>query len=164
MLRFTKVALVVAAALIYSLIIFDSITNFDSNYLFFSHDLLRDVGLPGGQGMWHAMDLQVGHSVVTLGIFLWQFLTLALCWWGALRLANALGRSPGEFQQAKGVAKVGLALGLVMWLIAVLGAGDEWSAMWRSRSWNGHGGTFGMFALFATALMLLAQAEVPRRA
>jgi predicted small integral membrane protein len=164
MLRFTKVALVVAAALIFSLIIFDSLTNFDSNYLFFSHDLVKDVGLPGGQGMWSAMDLQLGHNAVTIGIFLWQFLTLALCWWGALRLANALGRSPGEFQRAKGIAKVGLTLGLLMWLVAIVGTQNEWSAMWRLRSWSGHGGTFAMFVLFAIALMLLAQTEAPRRA
>ena len=164
MFRFAKVALVLAVALVYSLIIFNSITNYDSNYLFFSHDLVKDVALPGGSSMWGAMDTWVGHTAVYVGIILWQLLILLLCWWGGLRLANALGRSALEFQQAKRLAKVGLTLGLLMWLLAVMSAGNEWSAMWRSRSWNGHEGTFGMFVLFAVALLLLTSSEMPRKA
>jgi predicted small integral membrane protein len=163
MFRYVKVTLVLAVAVVYSLIVFNGITGYDSNYLFFSHDLVQDVASAGGQGMWTAWDSLFGHTAIYVAMILWQFLTLILCWWGGLRLANALGRADIDFQHAKGMAEFGLMLGLAMWLLALIRVGDEWSAMWQSKTWNGHEGTFAIFALFGFALLVVTRPEVPVR-
>ncbi len=159
MLRLVKVVFVVAVALLYSRIVFNNFTDYDSHYLFFSHDLVNDAVFPGSQGMWQALNPWGGRTAVYLATVLWELLIMALCWWGALRLANALGRPATEFHQAQRVAVAGLTLGLAMWILALARVGDQWSMMWQSKSWNGHQGALAMFTFLGIALLVVTRPD-----
>ncbi len=158
-LRLSKVVLVFAVALYYSLVIFNNVSDYDSNYQFVRHVLMMDTAFPGNHGMWRAVNSTALHTAFYIAIIGWETLTMILCAWGGVRLARSLKRSAGEFHQAKRVAIAGLALGLAMWLVAFLRVGGEWFLMWQSKTWNGQEAAFRMFTVLGIVLLLVAQPD-----
>ena len=161
--RVAKVGLVVAVAFYYSLVVFNNLTDYGSNYQFVRHVLMMDTTFPGNHGMWRALDSPVLHTAFYVCIIAWEAVTMALCWWGGVRLARTLAKPPAEFHSAKRVAMMGLTLGLLMWLVAFLSVGGEWFLMWQSKIWNGEEAAFRMFTVTGLVLLLLAQPDPERQ-
>jgi predicted small integral membrane protein len=159
MLRAAKIALVVGIAIFYSFVVFNNLTDYDSNYQFVHHVLMMDSTFAGNQGMWRAINSPSAHSVFYDSIIAWEVLTMLLCWWGAARMLRAFNAQATEFDRAKNVAIAALTLSLLMWLIAFLSVGGEWFLMWQSKSWNGQDPAFRMFAVVGITLLLVAQRE-----
>lgn len=157
-LRVAKFLLVAAVALFYSLLVFDNLTDYDSNYQFVRHVLMMDSTFLGNQSLWRAQTEPAVHTAFYLSIIVWECLTTLLCWWGALQLGRTLRGTAAEFQAAKQWAVVGLTSSLLMWLVAFLSVGGEWFLMWESKSWNGQDAAFRMFTVVGIVLLLL----VPR--
>jgi predicted small integral membrane protein len=158
-LRAAKTVLVFAVALFYAVIVFNNATDYDSNYQFVRHVLMMDTTFPGNRGMWRAMNAPVIHTAFYLSIIAWEAAAMVLCGWGGIRLARAWNASAAEFQRAKQMAVVGLAFGLLQWLVAFLIVGGEWFLMWQSKSWNGQDAAFRMFAVLGIVLLLVALPE-----
>jgi predicted small integral membrane protein len=155
-LRASKIALVFGVAVFYSIVVFNNITDYDSNFQFIRHVLMMDSTFPNNHGMWRAVNSPVVHTVFYISIIAWESITMMLCWWGALRLAMALRLSAPAFHLAKGVAVTALTFSLLMWLVAFLGVGAEWFLMWQSKSWNGQETAFRMFTVVGVVLVFLA--------
>jgi predicted small integral membrane protein len=158
-LRLAKVLLVFAVALFYSFVVFNNLTDYDSNFQFVRHVLMMDSTFPGNRGMWRALNQPMWHTLFYLSIIAWEALTMALCWWGALRMVRSLRKSAAAFDRAKGVGIAALTLGLLMWLVAFLSVGGEWFLMWQSKSWNGQDAAFRMFTVIGIVLLLVAHPE-----
>src|SRR6185436_895157 len=58
-------------------------------------------------------------------------------------MVQALRGTPVAFQYAKRLSIAGLALSLLMWLVAFLAVGGEWFLMWQSKTSNGQDLLFG---------------------
>lgn len=158
-LRLVKIALLFAVALYYSLVVFNNLTDYNSNYQFVRHVLMMDTTFPGNRGMWRALNLPAWHTVFFLSIIAWELLTMVLCAWGAVRMAKGL-RSPAvNFHKSKRLAIVGLTLGLAMWMVAFRCVGGEWFLMWQSKTWNGQEAAFRMFTVLGIVLLLLSQRD-----
>ncbi len=158
-LRTTKMLLVFAVAIFYSFVVFNNVTDYDSNYQLVRHTLMMDTTFPGNHGMWRAIDSPALHTAFYVSIIAWEALTMTLCWWGGFRLLKARRASAVEFERAKSVAVAGLTLSLLMWLVAFLDVGGEWFLMWQSASWNGQAAAFRMFTVVGIVLLLVAQRE-----
>jgi predicted small integral membrane protein len=158
-LRLAKMSLVFAVALYYSFVVFNNITDHDSNYQFIRHVLMMDSTFAGNRGMWRAINSPAVHTVFYLSIIAWEAVTMILCWWGGLRLARTLRGTAAAFQSAKSVSLAALSLSLLMWLVAFLSVGGEWFLMWQSKTWNGQDAAFRMFAVVGIVLLLLAQPD-----
>jgi predicted small integral membrane protein len=154
-LRFAKTALVFGVAVFYSLVVFNNVTDYNSNYQFIRHVLMMDSTFPGNQGMWRAINSPTTHTVFYVSIIVWESVTLLLCWAGAIRLARARKATSAAFHQAKRTAILALTLSLLMWLVAFLSVGAEWFLMWQSKTWNGQEAAFRMFTIIALILLLL---------
>ena len=50
--RIAKIFLLAGIALFYTLVVFNNLTDFDSNYQFVRHVLAMDTTFPGNRGMW----------------------------------------------------------------------------------------------------------------
>ncbi|MGB9068751.1 MAG: DUF2165 domain-containing protein [Candidatus Acidiferrales bacterium] len=159
MLRAAKIALVFGLAIFYTFVVFNNLTDYESNYQFVHHVLMMDSTFPGNQGMWRAIHSPSAHAAFYDSIIAWEALTLLLCWWGAARMLRAFNAHAIEFDRAKSVAIAALTLSLLMWLIAFLGVGGEWFLMWQSKSWNGQDPAFRMFAVVGIILLLVGQRE-----
>jgi predicted small integral membrane protein len=158
-LRLVKIALLSSVALHYTLIVFNNLSDYESNFQFVRHVLLMDTTFLNNRGMWRALHSQVWHSAFYLSIIAWEILTMVLCWWGAFRMLRALRESATSFRRAAGVGIGGLTSGLLMWLLAFLTVGGEWFLMWQSRTWNGQEAAFRMFAMLGLVLLVMIQPE-----
>ena len=163
MLRAAKIALVFAVAIYYSFVVFNNLTDYNSNYEFVRHTLTMDTTFPGNHGMWRAINPPAAHTAFYVAIIAWEILTMLLCWWGGFRLLKARRGRAAEFERAKSVAVAALTASLLMWLVAFVSVGGEWFLMWQSKSANGQVTAFSMFTVVGIVLLLVAQRESDER-
>lgn len=157
--RSAKILLVAGIALFYTLVVFNNLTDFDSNYQFVHHVLSMDSTAPGNHGMWRALPSPTMHLVFYLSIIAWEFVTMVLLWLGVVHLARCVGRSAVIFNKSKRIPVMALTLSMLMWLVAFLSVGAEWFLMWQSHTWNGQEAAFRMFAVVGIVLLILIQPE-----
>lgn len=119
-LRVSKVVLVFAIALFYTILVLNNITDYGSNYEFVRHVLMMDSTFPGNHGMWRAVNSPLVHTVFYIGIIAWESVTMLLCWWAGVRLLNSYCGDRAQFAAALNVAVVALTTSLLMWLVAFL--------------------------------------------
>jgi len=158
-LRIARISLVFSVALFYAFLVFNNLTDYNSNFQFIRHVLMMDSTFPGNNGMWRAINAPGLHTLFYLGIIVWESITLVLLVWGGLRLARAVRSSSQVFRGASDVAIAGLTLSLLMWLVAFLSVGGEWFLMWQSKIWNGQEAAFRMFTIVGIILIFLVQGE-----
>lgn len=159
MIRFAKTLLVASIGLLYTLVVFNNLTDFDSNYQFVRHVLSMDTTFPGNNGMYRALTSPAWHIAFYLSIIAWEIATTVLLWWGAVKLAFSLRLSAPQFNAAKRVALLALTTSLLMWLVAFLAIGGEWFLMWQSHDWNGQQAAFRDFTAVGIVLLFLAQPD-----
>ena len=158
-LRVAKISLVFGVGLFYLFVVFNNLTDYNSNYQFIRHVLMMDSTFPGNNGMWRAINQPGLHTVFYISIILWETVTMFLCWWGGLRLLGAMNGNRKTFREAGNVAIAGLTLSLLMWLVAFLSVGAEWFLMWQSKTWNGQEAAFRMFTVIGIVLLFVTQRE-----
>jgi predicted small integral membrane protein len=157
--RSAKILLVAGIALFYTLVVFNNLTDFDSNYQFVHHVLSMDSTFPGNHGMWRALPSPALHLVFYVSIIAWEFVTMTLLWVSAVRLVRSLRHPATAFNAAKRIPVVALTLSMLMWLVAFLDVGAEWFLMWQSRTWNGQEAAFRMFAVVGIVFLILIQPD-----
>ncbi len=158
-LRLSKIALVAAVAFFYTLLVFDNLTDYGSNYAFVHHVLLMDSTFPGNHGMGRAIHPLWVHALFYDSIIAWEAITMVLTWIGAWKLLRAMHAPQIDFQRAKSWAVAALTLSLLMWLVAFLTIGGEWFLMWQSHTWNGQDAAFRMFAVVGLIFLILVMPE-----
>jgi predicted small integral membrane protein len=158
-LRTIKSLLVFGVAIFYSLVVFNNITDYDSNYQFVRHVMMMDDTFPGNHGMWRAIHSPLLHTAFYLSVIAWESITMLLCWWGGFRMVKELRGTAAAFHLAKRVSAAALTLSLLMWLVAFLSVGAEWFLMWQSRMWNGQEPAFRMFTVVGIVLLIVVQPD-----
>ncbi len=158
--RVAKILLVAGIAIFYTLVVFNNVTDFNSNYQFVRHVLTMDTTFPGNHGMWRALPSPRFHLAFYVGIIAWEAANAILLWWGVVRLVRAVRFSSKAFNAAKGVPVMALTLSMTMWLVAFLSVGAEWFLMWQSHDWNGQEAAFRMFAVVGVVLLIVLQSDV----
>jgi predicted small integral membrane protein len=157
--RSAKLLLLAGIAFYYTLVVFNNLTDFGSNYEFIQHVLSMDTTIPGNHGMWRAMTSPGMHLVFYWMIILWESVTMVLAWWGLAGLAQKVRQRAEVFNAGKRVAVMALTASLLMWLVAFLDVGGEWFLMWQSHIWNGQEEAFRMFVIVGFVLLLLVQPD-----
>jgi predicted small integral membrane protein len=161
--RIAKALLLAGVALFYTLVVFNNLTDFNSNYQFVRHVLSMDTTFPGNHGLWRAMQSPSWHLAFYIGIILWEIATTILLWWGLAVLLRAVGLGTKEFNAAKRVPVMALTLSLLMWLVAFLAVGGEWFMMWQSPVWNGQEAAFRNFLVVGLVMLFLVQPETEQQ-
>jgi len=157
--RTCKTLLLAAMGFFFTLVVFNNVTDFDSNYQFVRHVLMMDSTFPGNKGMWRAVSAPWVHVAFYLGIICWEIVNAVLCWWGSIALFRALRGTAAEFASAKSVGVAALTSGMLQWFVAFLCIGAEWFLMWQSKVWNGQEAAFRMFAIEGMVLVVLLLPE-----
>lgn len=156
--RYTKVLLVWAVAFFASLVVFNNVTDYGSNFQFVSHVLQMDTTFPENRGMWRAINSPAIHHAFYSLIILTELTIAILCWLGGIRLWTARNDA-NRFNRAKGVAIAGLTLGIVLWFTGFITIGGEWFLMWQSETWNGQESAFRLAVIFGMVLLYLVQPD-----
>lgn len=157
-LRCSKIALLGAAASYVSLVVFNNIADYGSNFAFVSHVLMMDTTFENNEGKWRAISSPHFHHAAYALIIIMQVAVAALCWSGCVRLWRAR-HDAVLFAAAKTLGVWGLTLGVLLWFAGFVSVGGEWFLMWQSSTWNGVGTSFHIAALFALVLLYLTQTE-----
>lgn len=158
-IRAAKILLLAGLAFYDSLVVFNNLFDFNSNYQFVRHVLLMDTTLPGNRGMGRAIHAPWAHLAFYLVIIAWETGVALLGWWGAARLLRARTAPAAQFDAAKSVAITALTASLLLWLVAFLAVGGEWFLMWQSAAWNGQQAAFRSFTIAAIVLLFVARPE-----
>ena len=157
--RICKILLLAAIALFFTLVAFNNLTDFDSNYQFVRHVLSMDTTFPGNQCMYRALMSPSIHIAFYCSIICWEALTGLSLWWGIARLARSLRLPAADFNAAKRVPLIALTLSLLMWLVAFLAIGGEWFLMWQSAKWNGQQPAFQNFVVVGLIYLILLHSD-----
>ena len=158
-LRASKISLLAAVAIFFTLVVFNNSTDYDSNYQFVRHVLMMDSTFPANRGMWRALNAAWIHTAFYGLIIATEAAVGLLCWWGVARLVQALRAPQPVFQRAKSIGIAALTLGCLLWFVAFISVGGEWFLMWQSKSWNGQDAAFRMFVILGLILVFLVMAE-----
>jgi predicted small integral membrane protein len=152
--RWSKIALVFSIAFFSTLVVFNNLTDYGSNFLFVSHVLSMDTTFPDNNGMWRAITSPFLHHAAYVVIIVTEFLVALLCWIGTFKLYRAR-RDGSQFNQEKKLAIGGLTLGILLWFTGFMAIGGEWFLMWQSEVWNGQQAAFRLAALIGIILVYL---------
>lgn len=161
-LRVAKTGLVLGVALYTTLIVFDNLIDYGSNYDFVRHVLMMDSTFPNNHAMWRAINSPAWHTAFYWVIILWEVASTILCWWGGIGLAVSLNKESVRFRRAQHIAITGLTVNLMIWLVAFLVVGGEWFLMWQSKTWNGQMAAWRMFTVVGIVLLVLVQPDDAR--
>lgn len=162
--RWAKILLLLAVALFYSVVVFNNLTDYVSNYEFVHHVLLMDSTFAANHGKWRAIHLAWMYHAFYASIIAWEGATTILCWWGSARLIRSIAQPFATFNQAKRPAVIALTMGLLMWFVAFLTVGGEWFLMWQSKIWNGQEAAFRMFTVIGVVLIFLTRPDTESQA
>src|SRR5918999_2633692 len=97
LIRCSKILLVASVALFTTLVVFNNITDYGSNYAVVEHVLRMDTTFPNNKGMWRAITFPTLHHAAYMLIILVEGITALLCWAGAVKLLGALRKGVIEF-------------------------------------------------------------------
>lgn len=153
-IRISKTVFVAAIALFLTLVVFNNVTDYWSNFKFVKHVLSMDTTFPENSGMWRAMTSPVIHHIFYIGIIAAEALAAFLCWKGAIGLfQNRHDITP--FKAKKDPAIYGLTLAVLIWFVGFIAIGGEWFLMWQSSTWNGISAAFRIVTICGIALIYL---------
>ena len=157
--RTGKVFLVAAIAFFFSVVIFNNLTDYATNFAYVQHVLSMDTIFPDSTLKWRAITNPTMHHLAFAGIIGWEIAIAILCWVGVVQMGLALSLERELFQPAKRYALAGLILGCLLWLVAFLAIAGEWFAMWQSPTWNGQPIASRMFVITGMVLLLVQQSD-----
>ena len=115
-IRISKTLLLFAVALFYTIVVFNNITDYNSNFLFVYHVLQMDSTFPGNQGMWRAIHSTFVYRSLYDSIISWEALTAIFGWVGGAVLLGKLRSPATEFNFAKRIPVAALTLRMFSWL------------------------------------------------
>ncbi|MDE1950703.1 MAG: DUF2165 domain-containing protein, partial [Burkholderiales bacterium] len=136
-MRLSKAAIVAAIAFFSTLVAFGNITDYGTNFGFVSHVMMMDTIFPDASIKYRAITSAGVQNAAYVLIIAAETLTALLCWVGAFRMLSRLSAGAAAFNQAKGIAILGLTLGFLVWQVGFMSVGGEWFGMWMSKQWNG---------------------------
>ncbi len=152
-IRFSKTLLLLSTAIFFTLVVFNNLIDYNSNYQFVEHVLSMDTTFEGNNLMWRAITNPVIHNIFYWIIIAWELLVAVYCWIGTANCFRFYKDKKFEWGLRPGI--VGLTFGLLLWFLAFITIGGEWFAMWQSDIWNGQDAAFRMFAINGITLLFL---------
>ena len=158
-LRLSKILITSLSCVFLIVVVFNNLTDPDSNYQFVKHVLSMDTTVPGNTLMYRAITSPLLHKAFYAGIIGWEAMTCGLIGTGTLRLWKARRADLATWKKAKGLASLGLTAGLFQWYFIFMTMGGEWFLMWQSKTWNGQDAAFRLFAFMGLTLIFLNQAD-----
>src|SRR6478735_1185463 len=152
--RYCKAALVAVVAVFFSIIAFDNVVDYGSNWQFVQHVLSMDTIFPNSSLRWRAITNPTLQMLGYWSIIAAEATAAILLWWGVARLMMA-APSAARFAVAKAIAVAGLTLGFVLFGLGFVVVGGEWFAMWQSQVWNGQQKAFEFISMIGIVLIVL---------
>jgi len=155
-LRLSKALAVLAMALLASLVTFNNITDYSTNFVFVQHVFMMDTRPPESALAYRAITSPLVHHAGYVAIIALELLTALLCTIGGVRMLRSLRSARAAFRNAKQFAIAGLSLGFLTWQVIFMSVAGEWFAMWMSETWNASQSAFRFHITLLAVLIYVA--------
>ena len=152
--RYSKIVLVWSIGFFALLVTLNNIMDYQSNYIYVIHVLEMDSTFPDNKLGWRAIDSSLIHRIVYSCIIFIEGVVAVLCLAGGWRLLISVG-NVDEFNASKGLAIIGMTIGILLWFLVFIVIGGEWFLMWQSEQWNGTQAAFRITVIFGMILIYL---------
>jgi predicted small integral membrane protein len=157
-LRFIKIAMVASIALFFTIVAFDNIISFATNWVFVQHVLSMDTTFHEPAFANRAITNPVIQRYAYYLIIAWELLTATTCWSGCVVLLSKIKAPSAQFNHAKQIAFIGLFFGFLLYMVGFIIIGSEWFSMWQSTTWNAQS-TAGLFLSLIMFVMIFVRGE-----
>ena len=140
-----------AAALYISIVCFNNVFDYNSNFSFVRIVSSMEDTFSKEKNGWRAINSTVLHHALYIFIITWECIVAALLWLGSYRMLKHLKAPAARFKSQKKYTANGLAFGVMLWFTVFIAIGGEWFMMWQSKTWNAQSTGFfltGTFLLF----------------
>jgi predicted small integral membrane protein len=159
--RVSKILLVACVAVFASLVAFNNLTDYYSNFEYVRHVLSMDTTFADNRGMWRRIESAPLHHAAYALIILIEIVIAVLAWIGTVDLWK--GRhDAAAFERAKPYAVWGLTMAVVLWFGGFIAIGGEWFLMWQSETWNGQPESAMFSTIIGLILIYLVQPDGDR--
>ncbi len=157
-IRISKILLMLSVALLLTVIVFNNLTDYWANFQYVAHIMSMDTILPDSPLAWRAINSAPLHHAAYIALIIAESITAGLCWWGTIRLYQ-VRQDIKAFNQAKGIAILGLTAGIFLWFTGFMTIGGEWFAMWQSEIWNAQQPAFRFIMLLGFVLLFVTMTD-----
>jgi predicted small integral membrane protein len=149
--RLIKILFGAAVALYISIVCFNNIFDYNSNFPFVKMVSSMEDTFSKERNGWRAIGNPFMHHALFICIIVWELIIAAFLWFGVYRMLRNLKSSAAMFKSEKNYTAIGLSLGVLLWFTVFIAIGGEWFLMWQSKTWNAQTTAFfltGSFLLF----------------
>src|SRR5262249_30084152 len=122
-------------ALEMALVVFDNVTDFNTNREFVEHVLAMDTTFRANGLMWRSIAHGGTQTAAYIGVILWEAASAFVLVAATVLWVRAMRRD--SFARFREAATIGFVMLLVLFGGAFIAVGGEWFAMWQSGQWNG---------------------------
>jgi predicted small integral membrane protein len=148
--RLIKIFFSCSVGLYISLVCFNNITDYKSNFQFVSViSQMTDIFSKERNG-WRSVNSVALHHVFYIIIIGWELSIAVLMWLGTFRMISKFRTGAMGFKNAKKYTTLGLSLGVLLFFTVFIAIAGEWFLMWQSKNWNEQSTAF-----FLTCCLLL---------
>ena len=158
--RLIKILFSCAVGLYISLVCFNNIFDYTSNFPFVSMVAKMEDTFSKERNGWRSINSVFLHHALFIFIVIWELSIAFLLWLGFFRMINKFRATTIEFKQAKKYTSLGLALGVLLWFIVFITIGGEWFLMWQSKTWNAQSTAFFLTCCFLLFLIHHNQEDI----
>lgn len=151
--RLIKILFSCAAALYISIVCFNNLFDYNSNFPFIRMVSSMEDTFSKERNGWRAINSTLAHHALFIMIIVWELLVAIFLWLGAYRMLRHLKTPAAIFKKEKKYTAAGLALGALLWFTVFIAVGGEWFLMWQSKTWNAQ--TTGFFLTGSFLLFLI---------
>ena len=159
LLRISKLFLVSSFSLYLLLVVFNNLTDYNSNFQFVRHVLMMDTTFPGNNGMWRSINSETLHHLFYIFVIAAELTAAAFGIIGSIKLFTKLKSDSHTFNNSKKPAAVSLIISFVLWFIGFIVIGGEWFLMWQSNQWNGIEAAFRISVIALLMLIFLLKKD-----
>ena len=157
--RLIKIFFGATIGLYMSIVCFNNITDYDSNFQFVRMvSGMTDVFSKEKTG-WRSVNSETLDHIMYIFIIAWELTIAVLSITGILKMIKMLKTGATEFNQSKKLLQIGLSLGVILWFGMFITIGGEWFLMWQSKNWNGQNTAFLLCICFLLFLIHLNQRD-----
>ena len=157
--RLIKIFFSCSVALFISLVCFNNIIDYTSQFQFVSM-VAKMEDTFSMMKSWRSINSEFAHNVLYILIVAWELLIAVLILFGSFRMINKLKATMPEFKKAKKYTSLGLSLGVLFWFTVFIAIGGEWFLMWQSKTWNAQYTAFFLTCCFLLFLIHHNQEDI----
>jgi len=151
--RLIKIFFSCSVALYISLVAFNNISDYNSNFQFISKIAEMEDIFSRDRNSWRSVNSVPLHHLLFIIIIIWELCIAYLLSVGAVKMINKFHASAAEFKNAKKFTSIGLSIGVLLWFTAFIGIAGEWFLMWQSKTWNAQPTAFLLTCCFLLFLI-----------